>query len=228
MLMSPQKIRPLIIFGTGELARLAHYYFTHDSPRTVAAFTVDQEWLGETSYEGLPVVGYEDLEKYYPPGKFDLFIAVGYSKLNQARAEKYQDARNRGYRLASYVSSRSINYPDLNIGENCFVMEGTQIQPFATIGNNVIIWSGCMISHHVEICDHCFIAAHAVISGMVKIEPYCFIGVNATLREKIVLARKTIIGAGALILRSTEENETYLGVASDKSGIPSNRFQSML
>jgi sugar O-acyltransferase (sialic acid O-acetyltransferase NeuD family) len=220
--------RPLVIFGTGELAQLAHYYFTHDSPHSVVAFTVDGEWLQQDTFLGLPVIAFEEVERRYSPEQCDLFIAVGYTKLNSVRAKKYIEAKAHGYRFPSYVSSRCTRYEDLQIGENCFVMEGNLIQPFVKIGNNVIIWSGSLVSHHVEIADHCFIAAHVVISGQVRIEPYCFIGVNATLREKIVLARNTIVGAGALVLKSTEENQCYLGTASGKSGVPSNRMQSLL
>ena len=34
----------LVIFGAGDIARLAHHYFTHDSPHEVAAFVVDRNY----------------------------------------------------------------------------------------------------------------------------------------------------------------------------------------
>ena len=34
---------PLVIFGSGEIAQLAHHYFSTDSSHDVAAFTVDRE-----------------------------------------------------------------------------------------------------------------------------------------------------------------------------------------
>lgn len=218
----------MVIFGTGELAQLAHFYFTHDSPYKIVAFTVDGAWVKQDTFLGLPVIAFEELAPRYSPQKCDLFVAIGYTKLNGVRASKYEEAKALGYRLPSYISSRATHYDDLQVGDNSFVMEGNLIQPFVTIGNNVIIWSGSLISHHVQIGDHCFIAARAVVSGEVRIEPYCFVGVNATIREKIVLSRKTIIGAGALVLQSTEENQSYLGKASSKSGIPSSRMQSLL
>jgi sugar O-acyltransferase (sialic acid O-acetyltransferase NeuD family) len=220
--------RPLVIFGTGELARLAWFYFSNDSARTVAAFAVDDEYLREERCMDLPVVGYSELEKNYPPAEYDLFVAIGYSRLNRDRSDKCADARARGYRLATYVSSSTIRYPDLQIGDNCLVMEGNIIQPFVSIGDGVILWSGSIISHHVEIGSDCFIAARAVISGKVTIESGCFIGVNATVREGITLARNTLVGAGALVLQSTEQNQSYLGAESKKSGIPSHRLQSLL
>ncbi len=34
----------LVIFGSGDIAQLAHYYFTNDSLYDVVAFTVDSEY----------------------------------------------------------------------------------------------------------------------------------------------------------------------------------------
>ena len=226
--MSERFDKPLVIFGVGELAQLACYYFNHDSSRRVAAFTVDGTHLREDQLMGRPVLPFDEVNAHYAPEEYDMFVAIGYARLNQARAEKCREAKSRGYRLATYVSSRSVTWPDLTIGENCLIMEGNIIQPFVHIGNNVIIWCGSLISHHVEIDDNCFIAAHAVVSGHVKIGAYSFIGVNATLRDKITLAERTLVGAGALVIASTGENTAHLATASTKADIPSHRLQSLL
>ena len=220
--------RPIVIFGTGELAQLACTYFTHDSDRSVAAFTVDREYIATGQCMSLPVVPFDEVVKRFPPAEYDMFVAIGYAKLNAARAEKCRQAKNLGYQLASFISSRSSVWPDLKVGENCLVMEGNLLQPFVTLGNNIIVWCGSLISHHVEIGDDCFIAAHVVISGQVKIGRNCFIGVNATVRDKITIADRTIIGAGALILANTVENGSYLNEASPKSNIPSHRLSALL
>ena len=39
---------------------------------------------------------------------------------------------------------------------------------------------------------------------------YCFIGVNATLRNSIVIAPQTLIGAGAIVMKSTKPKQVYL------------------
>ena len=54
--------KKLIIFGTGEIAQLAHYYFTNDSNYEIAAFTVDEQFLEEDTFCSLPVVPFETLE----------------------------------------------------------------------------------------------------------------------------------------------------------------------
>jgi hypothetical protein len=62
----------LVIFGAGDIARLAHHYFTRDSEHQVAAFTVDQEYLKEESFLELPMVAFEGVAKRYPPQDYKM------------------------------------------------------------------------------------------------------------------------------------------------------------
>jgi len=204
-------MKKVIIFGTGDFAQVAHFYLTKDSPYKVAAFTADRSYIKEKELFGLPLVPFDDIEKYYPPDKFGMFIAIAYSGVNRVRAEKYYQAKGKKYELISYVSSKTVCWGDTEIGDNCFIFENQTIQPFVKIGNNVIIWSGNHIGHHVAIGDHCFIASHVVIAGRAKIEPYCFIGVNATIRDGITIAEECVIGAGAIIMKDTVAKGVYAG-----------------
>jgi sugar O-acyltransferase (sialic acid O-acetyltransferase NeuD family) len=200
----------LVIFGAGDIARLAHYYFTRDSDHKVVAFTVDQKYLKGEFFLELPMVAFENVGKLYPPQDYKMFVALSYAKMNKLRAEKYYEAKRLGYELVSYVSSRCTFLTDYAVGENCFILEDNTIQPFVRIGNNITLWSGNHIGHDSTIDDHCFLASHIVVSGHVHIHPYCFIGVNATLRNSIEIAPETLIGAGAVIMKNTEPKGVYL------------------
>ena len=215
----------IVIFGAGEIAEIAHFYFKHDSDHHVSAFCVDRDYMEIDQFCGLPVTPFEDLEKHYPPSDYQIFVALSYSKINSLRAKKYRAAKDKGYELASYISSRATTFPDLKVGENSFILEDNTIQPFVTIGNNVTLWSGNHIGHHSRIEDNCFIASHVVVSGGVTIGENCFLGVNATLRDHIVLGRNCVIGAGALIVQDTEDNEVYFDSPAEKSRVPSNRLR---
>lgn len=221
-------MKPLVIFGAGQLAEVAHFYFKHDSPRaSIAAFTVDGAFLREDSFCGLPVIAFEELEKRHPPGSCELFVAVSYAKLNLVRASKCREAKAKGYALASYVSSKATVWPGFGAGENCFILEDNTIQPFARIGNNVTLWSGNHIGHHAEIGDNCFIASHVVVSGGVRIGENCFIGVNTTIRDHVTIAKSCVIGAGCLILKDTQENGVYTAPAAERSAVPSHRLRKL-
>jgi sugar O-acyltransferase (sialic acid O-acetyltransferase NeuD family) len=200
----------LVIFGAGDIARIAHYCFTHDSEHEVVAFTVDREYRAVDSLLDLPLVDFQTVQEKYPPASHQMFIAVGYAKMNTVRASKYYQARDKGYCLASYASSRCTFLSGLPVGDNCLILEDVTVQPFVKIGNDVTIWSGSCLAHDTVIGDHCFIAPCAAISGRVRIGEYCFVGINATLRNAITIAPRTLIGAGAVILDNTVEAGVYM------------------
>jgi sugar O-acyltransferase (sialic acid O-acetyltransferase NeuD family) len=216
--------KPLVIFGAGDIAELAYFYFSTDSDYEVVAFTVDAAYLTGTTFCNLPVVAFEDIVTHYHPQQYSVFIALSYAKLNAVRKEKYLTAKAMGYTLASFVSSRASVLNQGHIGENCFILEDCIIQPFVTVGNNVTLWSGSHIGHHTMIKDHCFIAPQAAISGGVQIGEQCFIGINATLRDHIKIGDRCVIGAGVLLLADAEPEGVYIGNATERSGFPSTKL----
>lgn len=219
--------RKLVIFGCGDIAELAHFYFSRDSDYEVAAFTVDAAFLSASEFCGLPVVAFERVSAVYPPEQHDLFVALSYSKLNAVRKEKYLSAKALGYQLASYISSSATVLNEVRTGDNCFILEDNTIQPFVVLGSNVTLWSGNHIGHHSRIGDHTFIASHAVISGGVEIGEQCFIGVNATLRDHITIGDRCVIGAGALLLADAEAEGVYVGAATERARVPSTRLRKI-
>lgn len=219
--------KPLVIFGSGDIAELAHYYFCTDSDYEVVAFTVDASYIKEPRFRGLPVVAFEDVTHHYPPESHDFFVALSYSKLNAIRKEKFLAAKEMGYKLASFISSRATVLNEGRIGENCFIFEDNTIQPFVRIGDNVTLWSGNHIGHHSVIKNHTFIASHVVVSGGVEIGEQCFIGVNATLRDHIKVGDRCVVGAGALLLSDAEPEGVYIGAATERSKVPSTRLRGI-
>jgi sugar O-acyltransferase (sialic acid O-acetyltransferase NeuD family) len=215
----------LVIFGSSEVAQLANYYFSADSNYEVVAFTIDASYIRETNFCGLPIVAFEDLTNLFPASENELFVALGYSKLNSLRKEKFLAARAKGYKIASYISSRASVLNNRQIGENCFILEDNTIQPFVDVGNNVTLWSGNHIGHHSVIRDHTFIASHVVVSGGVEIGEQCFVGVNATIRDHIKIGDRCVIGAGALLLVDAVQEGVYLAGATEPSKVPSTRLR---
>jgi sugar O-acyltransferase (sialic acid O-acetyltransferase NeuD family) len=219
----------IIVFGNSQGGALNYMYLTHDTPYEITAFTVDRKYIKEDTLFGLPVVPFEEIESIYPPDEYKMSINISYRKLNRLRAEKYAQAKAKGYHLISYVSSKAMTLHGLDIGDNCFIAEGTSIGPFVKIGNNVIISAGSIIGHHSVIKDHCFISPHAVVLGFTTIEPYCVIGANSTIRDGgITIARECIIGAGVLITRDTIERGVYINKSAELLPKRSNELSTWL
>jgi len=216
----------LVIFGNAEIASLAKYYFEQDSKYTVVAFTVDDEYCNEDTFEGLPLIPFSQVKSKYNPNDYDMHVALSYQKLNKLREAKFFQAKNAGYALASYVSSKSVSWPDLSIGENCFILENQTIQPTVKIGDNVMIWSGNHIGHGTIIKNHVYMASHICISGHCEIGERSFIGVNSAFRDFCKVGSDCFITMGASVVRSSLEagsvvlgsQSTYLG-SNDRTGI---------
>lgn len=219
--------QPIVVFGTGEIAELADFYFTHDSGYEVTAFTVDAAYLKQDTFRGRPVVAFEEAVAGFPPDGFGCFVAVSYAKINAVRTEKVAAVKGKGYRLASYLSSRATVFPGFELRENCFILENNTIQPFATIGANVTLWSGNHIGHHSVIEDDVFLSSHVVVSGGVRVGQGSFVGVNVTIRDHVTIGSKCVLGAAALVLEDQPDFSVVAPRGSERSPVPSTRLRKL-
>jgi len=211
------KNKKLLIIGSGEFAMIAYEYFTYDSDYEVVAFSVDREFIDSKTLYDKPVVAFEDLSQEFPPDIFDVFVAIPASGLNRLRTRFYEEVKGKGYKCATYISSRAFVWHNAKIGDNCFIFENNTVQPFVEIGNNVILWSGNHIGHRSVIGDNCFLSSHVVVSGYCRIENSCFIGVNTTINDRITIARDCVIASGALVNKSLKNPERiYYGAPAQE------------
>lgn len=203
-----------VIFGTGDFAQVAAVYLRDDAGYDVAAFTVNEQYISERSLLGIPVVPFESLVQSHPPGTYDLFVGVGFSKINANRTAVYRQCKELGYRIPAYIHSNVHRWPETAIGEGSFIFENNVIQPFVTIGENCVLWSGNHIGHHSTVGDNVFIASHVVVSGKCRIGDNCFLGVNVTMRDSISVGENSVIGAGALLLKDAPAGSLYKATAT--------------
>ena len=206
--------KKLIIFGTGDIAQLANFYFTTDSDFEVIAFTVDREYIHQSTFENLPLIPFDELENHFSIDEYFVFIALSYAQMNKLREQKYLEAKDKGYKIASYISSKCSYLSQFDPGENAFILEDNTIQPFVKIGTNVTLWSGNHIGHHSKINNNNFVSSHVVISGHCIIEEYCFIGVNSTIGHKVVIKKASLIGAGSIITKDTVDESVIVPARS--------------
>ncbi len=217
-----------VIFGATDFAEVAKVYLDADSPYTVCAFTVNERFIGDrTTILGLPVVPFERLVESHPPDEYEMFVAVGFSKVNRTRTRLVAEVKSAGYHLLTYVSSRASHVGHFTIGANSFVFENNVIQPFVSIGDNTIVWSGNVLGHHSAIGNNCFLASQIVISGRCNIGDGSFIGVGATIRHGVTVAPECVIGAGALILGDTKPRGIYRVKGAPQARLKSDQLRAL-
>ena len=216
---SMEKKRKLVIVGDSEFAKMAYDYFMLDSKYEVVAFAVEHNYRKEEKLCELPVIDFEQIEKLYPPMEYDVFVAIGYRKLNRVRTRLFHSCKNKGYHCATYVSSHAFVWHNVELGENVFIFEDNTVQYHVKIGDNVILWSGNHIGHGTIIEDNCWLTSHDVISGFCQIGKNSFIGVNATLGDSVSLPEDTVFGAGALTVKNIETpGRVFIGAPAKDLG----------
>lgn len=214
----------LVLCGDSAFAEVAYECFTRDSEYEVVGFAVEQHCRKRSKLFGLPVVDMETVENHFPPEQHDMYVAAVYGELNRLRKRLMELARQKGYALANYISTRAFVWPNVLLGEHCFIFEDNTIQPFVKIGNNVVLWSGNHIGHHATIGDHVFISSHVVVAGSVEVGEYCFLGVNSTLVNDVRIAKDCWVGPGVVIARDTKAGQLFKPTQPDIAGVSTYRY----
>jgi sugar O-acyltransferase (sialic acid O-acetyltransferase NeuD family) len=210
----------IIIFGNRDMAELAHYYFNNDTDLKVSAFCVDGKYIKENNFCNLPVVPFEEIDKAYPSSEYLFHAPIYASEMNKTREAIYNKIKNKNYTFCNYISSKAYTW-NSKIGNNCFILEGVNLQPFSEIGNNCIIWSFSHIGHHSKIGNNVFISSHVVIAGHNIIKDNCFMGTNCTTKNSITIESLNFIGQDASVVKNIENSEGVF------MGIPAKRIKTI-
>ena len=220
-------MKKLYIFGAAEQAQLASFYFRKKSDYKLEGFIVDDDFKSDEFFESLPVFSTSEFLRTVKISDASIFVALGYSNVNQIRMEKFFFFKKLGFSFASFISDKATILTDVPVGENAFILEDNTIQPFVRIGDNVTLWSGNHVGHHSIIGDHAFVTSHVVISGGVSIGARTFLGVNATIRDHISIGSDCVIGAASIVMKSVPDFGVTIPKRTEISSFDSSRLKKL-
>jgi len=218
----------LVLFGNGRGADVAFRFITKDTEHQICAFTVDQKYIAGETFHGLPLVPFENIEAQYPPEEYRMLILLGYQGMNRLRESKFLQAKAKGYTLESYVASDIFRVEDVQVGENCFILDNQSISLDVTIGNNVVMWSSNHIGDMTHIADHAWVSSHVTIAANVEISERAFLGIGSTISNAVKVAPDTFIGADRLVTSSTEAGGVYIYGHEAKLDADSKAFMRVM
>ncbi|MDP4240187.1 MAG: acetyltransferase, partial [Bacteroidota bacterium] len=218
----------VVVFGVSDFASQVSFYLKQDSDFEIVAYTVDAEYNHAKTFLGLPVVDFETVQASYPPTDYAMFIAIGYHKLNSTRTNKFNQAKEKGYQLISYICSRNSYWNDLTVGENCFIMEGNLFMQNVRIADNVIMAVGNKIGHDSVIEENCFLTSNVMMGGFCTIKKNTFIGLSVVIKDKTTIGENNILGAGAILLKNTKNESSFLTKSTPLTPDPNNFIQDFI
>lgn len=203
-------MKKIIIAGTSQFSSVMHKLVNVENEDEVIAFTINREYIQSDTFEGKPVVAFEELSETFDMTRYDIMLTFGYTLLNAIREKFYKECKDKGYNIYTFISKNSCVYTD-SIGEGTLVLPSVYIGPFNEIGKCNIIWNGTNISHHSIIGNFNNIAAGAILAGDVIIGNNCFLGVNTSYKNGVKVASQSFIAASSYVSKNTKENTAYSG-----------------
>lgn len=205
----------IVIYGETAFAERIYSYIKYEKSLNVLAFTNARTFKEKDNIQDIPVIAFENLNEKLGGIEFGILIAVGYVQMNNIRKKIYQECKDAGHRITTYISKTSILYSD-NIGEGCIVMPNVYVGPNCNIGNCNIIASNTCLSHDNNIGDFNFISSNAIFGGHSTVCDNCFIGLGSVIRDGITINNYSLVGSATNLLSSTEPECVYVGNPSRK------------
>jgi len=207
---------PLVIFGAGSVARMAHYLATHELGLKVIGFAVDSKYRFDTDFLGLPVLDVDLLAELYPPGAASVFVAIGYRSIPE-RAKAWRRFADAGWDTPTLISRKAYVAETARLGANCLVMPGVVLEPESTLGHNNLVWSNVTICHDAIIGSDNFFAAGSTIGGEVKVGSRCFFGFTSTVLQQRTVDCDVLLGASALLTTDAKSLGCYKGIPAKRA-----------
>lgn len=215
----------IVIFGAGKVADVIAAHIEHSGTHQIVAFTVDREHMPEsTTFRGKPLVSFDEIDRVHPPSAAQMIVALGYHDLNAVRKSKYEQAKTKGYHLASFISPRANVGNWLKAGDNCIILDGASVEPGTTIGSNVVVWSNVLIGHHSTIEDHCWIAGQTVFGGSTVLGGESFVGLGTIVGHEVEIGERSFIGAGSLLFKCCDPKSVFIAHGTEKFRLNSDQF----
>ncbi len=206
--------KKLFIFGNGEIAEQAFYYFSNQSEHNVEGFIADDP--KDEKFQNLPLISTQEFEDNYSNDKYLIHVALSYRNLNKNREEKFKYFEKKKYNFASFLSNKSTILTDKkNLGRNLFILEQQSIQTGVKIGDNVMIWSNNHIGHNSSIGSHTYISSNVTISGHCEIGNRCFFGVGSCVSDFIKIGNDCFITMGSVINVNLRNDSTSVNRSTE-------------
>jgi sugar O-acyltransferase (sialic acid O-acetyltransferase NeuD family) len=204
--------RPLVIFGTGGLAREIYEVVQDVSahcaePIEVVGFLDDNEIRHGQCVHDLPVLGGVEWLRSYPGTA--TIIAVGSPAVRRRIALRA---------TAAGATFPVLVHPTATIGRRVALGEGTVVCAGCVLATDIEVGPFALFNFQTTVGHDGVVGAYATlspgvrVSGNVRIDEGADIGTGATFIQGIAVGAWSIVGAGAVVTRDVPPNATVVGV----------------
>ncbi|MBR6635018.1 MAG: acetyltransferase [Clostridia bacterium] len=203
--------KDLVVYGAGGMGRELMWQLNDPTSEkfNILGFIDDDPEMHGKIINGYPVVGDTDL-LLERSREICVAVAVGNPSARRRIVEKLKQNVN--------ISFPNIIAPDVKIsefvklGEGCIICYGNIITVNIEIGDFFISNRCCTVGHDCIIGDYVTLNPMVSISGNVTVESCVDIGTGANIIQGKTIGARSIIGAGAVVIKDIPACSTAVGV----------------
>jgi sugar O-acyltransferase (sialic acid O-acetyltransferase NeuD family) len=206
------KTNRLVIIGAGGHGKVAA-----ECAESMGAFEtivfldtifVDNKFVGPW-----PIVDVPESFADYLADDTEFFVAIGNNSIRQKWLVRLQAAQAR---LASLIHASATLSDYSNIGEGTLLCAHSVVNPFTEVGVGCIINTGATIDHDCQIADFVHIAPGCKLAGIVTVDKFTFLGIGTTVIQQMHIGKRSVLGAGSVVVNNVTDNALYVGVPATK------------
>lgn len=193
-------MKKIWIIGNGIYAGMLLEYLRADAiieqTYQICGFVVDQNYIQEDQFKGLPVIPFEKLAAYDRQDTV-LLLGIGYRHMADYREMLYCRCKEMGFTFLNYIHPTAVVHPFARLGEGNVFLENVIVEAGCEIGAGNLFYGSAVLGHDSVMGDYNTMSIGAVTAGCVTISSHCFLGVRSAIKDHVVLADYVLVGATA-------------------------------
>ncbi|WHX40388.1 acetyltransferase [Mesobacillus sp. AQ2] len=202
-------MKDIVIIGAGgfgrEVAWLIEELNRLNREWNILGFVDDNEEIQGHEVNGYKVIG--DIE-WLKTKEINVVCAIGDPITKKKTIERLMESRN-SYPILIHPS---VIYSDsVSFGEGSIICASNIITTDIRIGKHVIVNLDCTIGHDANFGDYTTVLPGVNISGFVVTGECVSIGTGSAVIQGVSIGEKTIVGAGAVVVKDLPANCTAVG-----------------
>lgn len=210
-------MKKVIIYGAGAYAKLLYCEASRSGIIDIAGFVVDDDYFKEDRLFDLSIIPFSEVERTYPQEEYDMLVLCGYTRMSN-RKLMYDKAKEKGYRLANYISPKAFLENDIKMGDNNIIMSGTILGFDGCMGNDNVIRQDVYLGHEFKIYNHSIISTGCKLGGRSTIEDLVFMGIGVSAKGYITYGEGSLIGVGSVVVKDVEPYSKCYGNPAKVAG----------
>jgi carbonic anhydrase/acetyltransferase-like protein (isoleucine patch superfamily) len=213
-------MRPLIIFGTGSMARVMYSFIRKE--RAVRVFAAPP--AASKAVRSVCDIIVRPWADVHLQDTHDVIFAVGYHEMNKLRRDAFVDAL-KTWNVIGFIHRPSfVMHRHVNIDSTAVIYDNVAIHTGTFVRENAFISSNVSIGHDCDVGAHAWVNSGVTLAGGVKIGERCVFGIGACVAQGVTLGEGTFVGANTLVTQDTKAGAVVVSEAGKLLPIDSERF----